>query len=105
MNKDLTVFLERTHPRAAQIPLLVLTVVFPRYLCDRTTSFRTANGNVTFRTLLQALGQAGCNAPQRTYAMATVPMDRIQPRFLIADDHTIFAEALKVFLEIGRAHV
>jgi DNA-binding NarL/FixJ family response regulator len=31
--------------------------------------------------------------------MATFPTDRIQPRFLIADDHTIFAEALRVFLE------
>ena len=31
--------------------------------------------------------------------MATVPTDKTRPRFLIADDHTIFAEALKVFLE------
>ena len=64
MNKDLTVFLERTHPRAAQIPLLLLTVVFPRYVCDRTASFAAVNGNVSFRTVSQALGQAGSYAPE-----------------------------------------
>ena len=31
--------------------------------------------------------------------METVSTDKTRPRFLIADDHTIFAEALKVFLE------
>jgi DNA-binding NarL/FixJ family response regulator len=31
--------------------------------------------------------------------METVSRDRSRPRFLIADDHSIFAEALKVFLE------
>ncbi len=31
--------------------------------------------------------------------MATVSTDKTRPRLLIADDHTIFAEALKVFLE------
>jgi DNA-binding NarL/FixJ family response regulator len=31
--------------------------------------------------------------------METVSTDRVRPRFLIADDHSIFAEALRVFLE------
>lgn len=31
--------------------------------------------------------------------METVSTDRARPRFLIADDHSVFAEALKVFLE------
>jgi DNA-binding NarL/FixJ family response regulator len=31
--------------------------------------------------------------------METVSKDRARPRFLIADDHSIFAEALRVFLE------
>src|SRR5277367_939372 len=31
--------------------------------------------------------------------METVSADNIRPRLLLADDHTIFAEALKVFLE------
>ena len=31
--------------------------------------------------------------------METVSTDRTRPRLLLADDHTIFAEALKVFLE------
>lgn len=31
--------------------------------------------------------------------MATESRDKTGPRFLIADDHTIFAEALRVFLE------
>jgi DNA-binding NarL/FixJ family response regulator len=31
--------------------------------------------------------------------MESVPVGRYRPRFLIADDHVIFAEALKVFLE------
>ena len=31
--------------------------------------------------------------------METMSTDRGRPRFVIADDHAIFAEALKVFLE------
>ena len=31
--------------------------------------------------------------------METVSKDRARPRFLIADDHAIFAEALRAFLE------
>ena len=31
--------------------------------------------------------------------METVSTDRSRPRFLIADDHAIFAEALRAYLE------
>ena len=62
MNKDITVLLERALARAAPTPLLILTIEFPRYLCDRAASFHTASENVTCQTLLQALGQTSSDA-------------------------------------------
>jgi DNA-binding NarL/FixJ family response regulator len=42
----------------------------------------------------------GCSAAQKdSQVMDNVLTDRSRPRFLIADDHAIFAEALRVFLE------
>jgi DNA-binding NarL/FixJ family response regulator len=45
------------------------------------------------------VGQEGSDSLERCQAMETMSRERSRPRLVIADDHAIFAEALKTYLE------
>jgi DNA-binding NarL/FixJ family response regulator len=95
----LEVPLEQIKPEAGLSLLLLLTVARQHYLSYGAIALRVSNKDVMSRALSQNPGQAGSDDPRTDLDRTNCVRKKDLPRFLIADDHTIFADALRILLE------